>query len=74
MIRPTGLRAEDYLLPDHHWLADAMARAHLSARGKTARRAPIGATTDARFYLNQFGVPALTGPMARNIRAIEIPG
>ena len=63
------------MLPADHWLADAMARAHLTATGKTAPRAPIGATTDARFYLNQFGVPALAdGPMARNIRAIEIPG
>jgi acetylornithine deacetylase len=72
VIRPTGLRAEGHLLPADHWLTDAMARAHLSATGETAQRAPIGATTDARFYLNQFGVPALAyGPRARNIHAID---
>jgi len=55
-------------LPADHWLAESMARAHLSATGAAARRAPIGATTDARYHLNQFGVPALAyGPRARNI-------
>ena len=35
-------------------------------------RAPIGATTDARFYLNQFAVPAVAyGPRARNIHAVD---
>jgi hypothetical protein len=42
-------------------------------RGRlTPQRAPIGATTDAWFYLNQFGVPTLAyGPRARNIHAID---
>ena len=40
--------------------------------GAPPGRAPVGATTDARFYLNQFGVPALAyGPRARNIHAID---
>lgn len=31
-----------------------------------------GGTTDARYYLNQFGVPALAyGPAARNIHATD---
>ena len=72
VIRPTGFRAEGHLLPADHWLAEAMARAHLSATGEPAQRAPIGATTDARYYLNQFGVPALAyGPRARNIHATD---
>jgi acetylornithine deacetylase len=72
VIRPAGLRAEGHLLAADHWLAEAMARAHMSATGQTPQRAPIGATTDARFYLNQFGVPALAyGPRARNIHAID---
>lgn len=71
-IRPVGFRAEGHLLPADHWLADAMAAAHLAAAGAPLRRAPLGATTDARFYLNQFGVPALAyGPRARNIHAID---
>src|SRR5262249_38635715 len=68
VIRPTGSRAEGHLLPADHWLTEAMARAHQSATGALPRRQPIGATTDARYYLNQFGVPALAyGPRARNI-------
>jgi acetylornithine deacetylase len=71
-IRPVGFRAEGHLLPADHWLADAMAAAHHAVTGAQPRRAPIGATTDARFYLNQFGVPALAyGPRARNIHAVD---
>jgi len=72
VIRPTGFRAEGHLLPADHWLAESMGRAHLSATGAAAQRAPIGATTDARYYLNQFGVPALAyGPRARNIHGTD---
>jgi acetylornithine deacetylase len=71
VIRPTGFRAEGHLLPADHWLADGLARAHLAATGTEPARAPIGATTDARYYLNQFGVPAIAyGPVARDIHAI----
>ena len=70
-IRPTGFRAEGHLLPAGHWLAEGMARAHQAATGAPPERAPIGATTDARYYLNQFMTPALAyGPRARNIHAI----
>jgi acetylornithine deacetylase len=70
-IRPTGFRAEGHLLPAEHWLAEGMADAHLAATGTHPRRAATGATTDARYYLNQFGIPALCyGPLARNIHAI----
>ncbi len=57
VIRPAGFRAEGHLLPADHWLADAMASAHRSVTGAPPGRGPVGATTDARFYLNQFGVP-----------------
>src|SRR5215475_8457186 len=52
VIRPAGFRAEGHLLPADHWLAAAIARAHRSATGADPQRAPIGATTDARYYLN----------------------
>ncbi len=40
-------------------------------RGRIRSARAIGATTDARYYLNQFGIPALCyGPRARNIHAI----
>ncbi|HEX5188651.1 MAG TPA: M20/M25/M40 family metallo-hydrolase [Streptosporangiaceae bacterium] len=70
-IRPTGFRAEGHLLPARHWLAEAMARAHEAATGSPPELAAIGATTDARYYLNQFSTPALAyGPRARNIHAL----
>jgi acetylornithine deacetylase len=32
----------------------------------------LGSTTDARYYLNQFGIPALAyGPRARDIHAAD---
>jgi acetylornithine deacetylase len=72
VIRPVGFRAEGHLLPADHWLADAMAAAHLAVTGAQPHRAPLGATTDARFYLNQFAVPALAyGPRARSIHAVD---
>ena len=63
-LRQTGFRAEGYLLPADHWLAE---RDGGRARQRPRRRRPsatvIGGTTDARYYLNQFGVPALAyGP------------
>lgn len=70
-VRAAGFRAEGHLLPPDHWLAGALARAHEQATGTAPARAPIGATTDARYYLNQFGVPAIAyGPAARDIHAI----
>ena len=36
------------------------------------RRFALGSTTDARIYLNQFGVPAVAyGPRVRNIHATD---
>jgi acetylornithine deacetylase len=69
-LRQTGFRAEGYLLARDHPLAKAMADAHASAHGGPPERMVTGGTTDARFYLNRFGVPALAyGPAARNIHA-----
>jgi acetylornithine deacetylase len=71
-LRQTGFRAEGYLLAADHPLADAMAGAHACAHGGPPRRMAAGSTTDARFYLNQFGIPALAyGPVARNIHAAD---
>ncbi|HYB85556.1 MAG TPA: ArgE/DapE family deacylase [Streptosporangiaceae bacterium] len=71
-LRQTGFRAEGYLLDAGHPLANAVADAHASAHGDQPRRMTMGSTTDARFYLNQFGVPALAyGPVARNIHAAD---
>jgi acetylornithine deacetylase len=70
--RELGYRAEGYLLSPDHPLASAMADAHSWAHTKAPRRLVMGSTTDARYYLNQFGVPALAyGPRARNIHAAD---
>jgi acetylornithine deacetylase len=71
-VRATGFRAEGYLLDAGHPLADALAAAHQSAHGQPPRRFALGSTTDARIYLNQFGVPAVAyGPRVRNIHATD---
>jgi acetylornithine deacetylase len=67
-VRAAGFRAEGYLLDGAHPLAAAVSAAHESAHGQPPRRFVLGSTTDARLYLNQFGVPALAyGPRTRNI-------
>ena len=49
-----------------------MARAHEAAHGEPPRQFVLGSTTDARIYVNQFGVPALAyGPRTRNIHATD---
>ena len=71
-VRPAGFRAEGYLIDDGHPLVTALAAAHASAHGEAPRRMVLGSTTDARYYLNQFGVPAVAyGPRSRNIHGTD---
>ncbi|HEY2285249.1 MAG TPA: M20/M25/M40 family metallo-hydrolase [Streptosporangiaceae bacterium] len=71
-VIPAGYRAEGYLLSSDHPLTTAMSDAHGWAHGRSPRRQVIGSTTDARYYLNQFGRPALAyGPTARNIHGAD---
>lgn len=71
-VRQTGYRAEGYLLAPEHPLATAVSDAHCWAHSRAPRRLVMGSTTDARYYLNQFGRPALAyGPRARNIHAAD---
>jgi acetylornithine deacetylase len=72
LIREAGFRAEGFLLDHDHPLATALALAHAAAHGDQPRRIALGATMDARYYLNQFSRPALAyGPVARNIHAAD---
>ena len=72
VIRETGFRAEGFMLPSEHPLVAALASAHADAHGQPPRQFVLGATTDARYYLNQFGRPALAyGPAARNIHGAD---
>jgi acetylornithine deacetylase len=71
-VREAGYRAEGYLLSSEHPLATAMSDAHGWAHGSSPGRHVLGSTTDARYYLNQFGRPALAyGPRARNIHGTD---
>jgi acetylornithine deacetylase len=71
-VRAAGYRAEGHLLSSDHPLATAMSDAHGWAHGASPQRHVTGSTTDARYYLNQFGRPALAyGPRARNIHGTD---
>ena len=71
-VRPAGFRAEGYLIDAEHPLVAALASAHADAHGAPPPRFALGSTTDARLYLNQFGIPAVAyGPRARNIHAAD---
>jgi acetylornithine deacetylase len=71
-VRVNGFRAEPYALHAAHPLARAVAGAHADVFGVEPGLMRGTATTDARFYLNQFGVPALCyGPRARDIHGAD---
>jgi acetylornithine deacetylase len=71
-VRPAGFRAEGYLIGEDHPLVRALAAAHERVHGAEPRRVVMGSTTDARYYLNQFGVPAVAyGPRSRNIHGTD---
>jgi acetylornithine deacetylase len=71
-LRPNGFRAEGYALDAGHHLVQSLARAHRRAHGEPPVSYALGSTTDARFYLNQFSVPAVCyGPRAVDIHGID---
>lgn len=70
-ILPNGLRAEGYDVAPSAAVA-LLAAAHREVVGTEPSIVPVAATTDARFYANQFGRPAMCyGPRARNIHGID---
>jgi acetylornithine deacetylase len=65
---PTGFRAEGYALSPDHELVRLVSACHEDAHGSPPRAFGLGSTTDARYYVNQVGTPALCyGPVARDI-------
>ncbi|HEY0416049.1 MAG TPA: ArgE/DapE family deacylase [Gaiellaceae bacterium] len=71
-LRFNGFRAEGYALDRRHPLAEAVAAAHRDVLGTEPAVSAGTATTDARYYVNQAGIPALCyGPRARNIHGID---
>jgi acetylornithine deacetylase len=67
-----GFRAEGYALPADHELAVALGEAHRDVLGSAPAVAVGSATTDARYYVNRCGIPALCyGPRVRSIHGID---
>lgn len=71
-VRSSGLRAAGYLQPADHPLVVGLSAAHADAHGSAPRQFTLGSTTDARYYVNDFGVPALCyGPIGHDIHGID---
>jgi acetylornithine deacetylase len=67
-----GFRAEGYELPADDPLVAAVGAAHREAHGRTPAVVTTAGTTDARFYRNQLGIPALCyGPRVENMHAAD---
>jgi acetylornithine deacetylase len=67
-----GFRAEGYELGADDPLVIALAAAHRDAHGRTPAVVTTAGTTDARFYRNQLGIPALCyGPRVENMHAAD---
>jgi acetylornithine deacetylase len=63
-----GFKAQAYYLADDHPLVENMINAHVDVHGSAPETRVLGSTTDARYYINQLGVPALCfGPVVKNI-------
>lgn len=71
-VTASGLRARGYVLEESHELVTAMSDAHEQAHGTRPLAYSLGSTTDARTYLNDFGVPALCfGALAHDIHGVD---
>jgi acetylornithine deacetylase len=68
----TGLRAQGYRLDPNHALARDLGAAHRNAHGVTPAAVMMNSTTDARTYLNDFGIPAICyGPKGYDLHGID---
>lgn len=71
-ITLTGLRAEGYLLDVQSPLVRDFSASHLDAHGVTPVAFTLGSTTDARIYLNDFGIPAVCfGAVGHDLHGID---
>ena len=67
-VRSHGFRAQGYSMSSNDVLVEAISEAHASLHGVAPGTEVLGSTTDARYYLNQLGIPALCfGPVVRNM-------
>jgi acetylornithine deacetylase len=71
-VTPSGFRAWGYALPEGSALAAAVEQAHAAVHGEVPETVSTNGTTDARFYLNEGGVPALCyGPRTRGMHGVD---
>ncbi|HEY8319690.1 MAG TPA: M20/M25/M40 family metallo-hydrolase [Amnibacterium sp.] len=71
-VKAAGFRAERYAQDPAAPIVAALAAAHRDAHGEPAALTTIASTTDARYYVNRFGVPAAAyGPRVRNIHGVD---
>jgi acetylornithine deacetylase len=72
LVRPSGFRAAGYALPADAEVIAALRAAHSEAHGVAPDVVATNGTTDARFYLNEAGVPALCfGPRTRGMHGVD---
>lgn len=72
VVSLSGLRAEGYLADENSALVRDLSAAHLDAHGIPLRQFSMGSTTDARTYLNEFGIQAVCfGPIAHDMHGID---
>ncbi len=71
-VECSGLRARGYLLDAESRLVADLSAAHLDAHGTVPETFSLGSTTDARTYLNDFGIPAVCfGAVTENMHGID---
>lgn len=71
-VRASGLRGEGYLLDTENPLVRDLSAAHADAHGEAPLTFSLGSTTDARTYLNYFGIPAVAfGTVSHDIHGID---
>lgn len=71
-LRLNGYRAERYTQDPAHPFVQRFAAAHQEVHGDAPKAVAIGATTDARYYVNQGGIPALAyGPRVVNMHGVD---
>ena len=71
-VKLTGFRARGYMLDKDAPLLRDLSAAHTAVHGIPPRVYALASTTDARVYLNQFGIPAICfGATAHDIHGID---
>jgi acetylornithine deacetylase len=72
VLRMNGFRAEGYAQDPDTPIVHAIAAAHRDVHGTDPAFVSLGSTTDARLYVNRFGVPAAAyGPRTRNMHGTD---